>query len=172
MDEKEIEGKNILFLKGKKENSEINHYANLKDKNNISNISLNLFIKKIAKNNLRNIYHLLYESFLEQFSIFLSTNILIEKTINAFNYYKEKESKEYPELVNLLNNIVSKKYKLFENDSDIIKKLSNFYHGIQNQPWLKDYLKQDTLSIDYILSNEKEEFEILLNIQYLREKKI
>jgi len=160
VDEKEIEGKNILFLKGKKENSEINHYANLKDKNNISNISLNLFIKKIAKNNLRNIYHLLYESFLEQFSIFLSTNILIEKTINAFNYYKEKESKEYPELVNLLNNIVSKKYKLFENDSDIIKKLSNFYHGIQNQPWLKDYLKQDTLSIDYILSNEKEEFDL------------
>ena len=160
IDEKEIEGKNILFLKGKKENLEINHYAKLKDKNNISNISLNLFIKKIAKNNLRNAYHLLYESFLEQFSIFLSTNILIEKTINAFNYYKEKESKEYPELVNLLNNIVSKKYKLFENDSDIIKKLSNFYHGIQNEPWLKDYLKQDTLSIDYILSNEKEEFDL------------
>ena len=160
VDEKEIEGKNILFLKGKKENLEINHYAKLKDKNNISNISLNLFIKKIAKNNLRNVYHLLYESFLEQFSIFLSTNILIEKTINAFNYYKEKESKEYPELVNLLNNIVSKKYKLFENDSIIIKKLSNFYHGIQNEPWLKDYLKQDTLSIDYILSNEKEEFDL------------
>ena len=160
VDEKEIEGKNILFLKGKKENLEINHYAKLKDKNNISNISLNLFIKKIAKNNLRNVYHLLYESFLEQFSIFLSTNILIEKTINAFNYYKEKESKEYPELVNLLNNIVSKKYKLFENDSNIIKKLSNFYHGIQNEPWLKDYLKQDTLSIDYILSNEKEEFDL------------
>ena len=160
VDEKEIEGKNILFLEGKKENLEINHYAKLKDKNNISNISLNLFIKKIAKNNLRNVYHLLYESFLEQFSIFLSTNILIEKTINAFNYYKEKESKEYPELVNLLNNIVSKKYKLFENDSDIIKKLSNFYHGIQNEPWLKDYLKQDTLSIDYILSNEKEEFDL------------
>ena len=160
VDEKEIEGKNILFLEGKKENLEINHYAKLKDKNNISNISLNLFIKKIAKNNLRNVYHLLYESFLEQFSIFLSTNILIEKTINAFNYYKEKESKEYPELVNLLNNIVSKKYKLFENDSNIIKKLSNFYHGIQNEPWLKDYLKQDTLSIDYILSNEKEEFDL------------
>ena len=160
VDEKEIEGKNILFLKGKKENLEINHYAKLKDKNNISNISLNLFIKKIAKNNLRNVYHLLYESFLEQFSIFLSTNILIEKTINAFNYYKEKESKEYPELVNFLNNIVSKKYKLFENDSNIIKKLSNFYHGIQNEPWLKDYLKQDTLSIDYILSNEKEEFDL------------
>jgi hypothetical protein len=160
VDEKEIEGKNILFLKGKKENLEINHYAKLKDKNNISNISLNLFIKKIAKNNLRNVYHLLYESFLEQFSIFLSTNILIEKTINAFNYYKEKESKEYPELLNLLNNIVSKKYKLFENDSDIIKKLRNFYHGIQNQPWLKDYLKQDTLNIDYILSNEKEEFDL------------
>jgi hypothetical protein len=160
IDEKEIEGKNILFLKGKKENLEINHYAKLKDKNNISNISLNLFIKKIAKNNLRNVYHLLYESFLEQFSIFLNTNILIEKTINAFNYYKEKESKEYPELLNLLNNIVSKTYKLFENDSDIIKKLSNFYHGIQNEPWLKDYLKQDTLSIDYILSNEKEEFDL------------
>ena len=160
VDEKEIEGKNILFLKGKKENLEINHYAKIKDKNNISNISLNLFIKKIAKSNLRNAYHLLYESFLEQFSIFLSTNILIEKTIHAFKYYKEKESKEYPELLNLLNNIVSKKYNLLENDSDIIKKLSNFYHEIQNEPWLKDCLKQDTLNIDYILSNEKEEFDL------------
>lgn len=160
VDEKEIEGKNILFLKGKKENLEINHYTKLKDKNNISNVSLNLFLKKIAKSNIRKVYHLLYESFLEQFSIFLSANILIEKTINAFNYYKEKESKEYPELLNFLNNIVSKQYKLIENDPNIIKKLSDFYHGIQNEAWLKDYLKQDTLSINYILSNEKEEFDL------------
>ena len=160
IDEKEINGKNIEYLKGKNENLEINNYTHTKDKNNISNISLNLFIKKIAKDNLRIKYSLLYKSFLEQFSIFLSVDILIEKIINAFYYYKKETSTEYSELINLLNNIVSNKYNLIKNNSSVITKLKNLYEEIKNASWLKDYLKEDTLNVNYILLNEGEEFDL------------
>ena len=105
IDEKEIIGKNIEYLKGKNENLEINQYEKT-NKNNISNISINLFIKKIAMDNLRTKYNLLYISFLQQYNIFLSIEIFIEKVINAFNFYKKTNSIEYPELINLLNNII------------------------------------------------------------------
>ena len=160
VDEKEKIGKNIQFLKGKNENLEINNFTNTKGKNNISNISLNLFIKKIAKDNLRTKYYFLYRTFLEQFSIFLSTDVIIEKIINAFNYFKKETSNEYPELLNLLNNIVSIKFNLIKNNSQIINKLKDFYSQIVKATWLKDYLKEDTSSIYYILFNEGEEIDI------------
>ena len=182
VDEKEIVNKNIEFLKGKNDNLEINYYTHIKDKINISNISINLFIKKIAKDNLRNNYSLLYKSFLEQFSIFLPTNIIIEKIINAFYFYKKQTSNEYSELINLLNNIVSNKYNLIKNNSEIITKLKYFYSEIKNSPYLIDYLKQDTLSINYILFNEDEEFDLNFakysisqrkkNMVYIKEKTI
>ena len=160
VDEKEIKGKNIEFLKGKNENLEINNYTHTKDKNNLSNISLNMLIKKIAKDNLRTKYSFLYKSFLEQFNIFLSADIIIEKIINAFNYYKKESSIEYPELINLLNNIISKTYNSIKNNSEIITKLKNFYNEIKEASWLKDFLKEDTLNINYILYNEEEEFDL------------
>ena len=160
IDEKEINRKNIEYLKGKNENLEINNYIHTKDKNNISNISLNLFIKKIAKDNLRIKYSLLYKSFLEQFSIFLSVDILIEKIINAFYYYKKESSIEYEELINLLNNIVSNKYNIIKNNFAIIIKLKNLYEEIKDALWLKGYLKEDTLNVNYILFNEGEEFDL------------
>ena len=160
VDEKEKIGKNIQFLKGKNENLEINNFTNIKGKNNISNISLNLFIKKIAKDNLRTKYSFLYRTFLEQFSIFLSTAVIIEKIINAFSYFKKETSNEYPELLNLLNNIVSIKFNLIKNNSQIINKLKDFYSQIIKATWLKDYLKEDTSSIYYILFNEGEEIDI------------
>ena len=160
VDEKEIKGKNIEYLKGKNENLEINNYTHTKDKNNLSNISLNMLIKKIAKDNLRTKYSFLYKSFLEQFNIFLSANIIIEKIINAFYYYKKESSIEYPELINLLNNIISKTYNTIKNNSEIITKLKKLYNEIKNATWLKDYLKEDTLNINYILCNEGEEFDL------------
>ena len=182
IDEKEIVGKNIEFLKGKKENLEINYYTHTKDKTNISSMSINLFIKKIAKDNLRNNYSLLYKSFLEQFSIFLPTNIIIEKIINAFYFYKKETSNEYSELINLLNNIVSNKYNIIKNNSEIITKLKKFYSEIKNASYLIDYLKQDTLSVNYILFNEDEEFDLNFakysisqrkkNMVYIKEKTI
>ena len=159
-DEKEEKGKNIEFLQGRNENLEINNFENTKNKNNLSYISLNLFIKKIAQDNLRTKFSLLYKSFLEQFSIFLSVKIFIEKLINAFYFYKKETSQEYPELINLLNKIISNKYQSIRDDKNIITKLKQLYKEIIDATWLKDYLKQDTLNIQYIIENDEDEFDL------------
>ncbi len=160
VDEKEIKGQNIEFLQDRNENLEINSFENTKNKNNLAYISLNLFIKKIAQDNLRTKFSLLYKSFLEQFSIFLSINIFIEKIINAFYYYKKETSQEYPELINLLNKIISNKYQSIRDDKNIITKLKQLYTEIKDAAWLKDYLKQDTLNIQYIIENDEDEFDL------------
>jgi len=161
IDEKEIIGKNIEYLKGKNENLEINQYENT-NKNNISNISINLFIKKIAMDDLRTNYNLLYISFLQQYNIFLSLEIFIEKVINAFNYYKKLNSIEYPELINLLNTIILDEYKTIETNENLISKIKSLYKEIKDSEFLKDYLKEDTLNVYFILFSENEEFDLNL----------
>ena len=162
LDEKEIIGQNIEFLKGKNENLEINMFEGTKDKNNISYISINLFIKKIAIDNLRAKYNLLYCSFLHQYTIFLSNEILLEKIINAFYYYKKVNSIEYPELINLLNTIILNKYDIIRNNENLISKLKSLYKEIIDAEFLKDYLKEDTLNVYYILFNENDEYDLNL----------
>ena len=125
---------------------EINQYENT-NKNNISNISINLFIKKIAMDDLRTKYNLLYISFLQQYNIFLSLEIFIEKVINAFNYYKKMNSIEYPELINLLNTIILDEYKTIETNENLISKIKSLYKEIKDSEFLKDYLKEDTLNV-------------------------
>ena len=156
IDEKEIIGKNIEYLKGKNENLEINQYENT-NKNNISNISINLFIKKIAMDDLRTKYNLLYISFLQQYNIFLSLEIFIEKVINAFNYYKKMNSIEYPELINLLNTIILDEYKTIETNENLISIIKSLYKEIKDSEFLKDYLKEDTLNVYFILFSENSE---------------
>lgn len=159
IDEKEIIGKNIEYLKGKNENLEINQYEKT-NKNNISNISINLFIKKIAMDNLRTKYNLLYISFLQQYNIFLSIEIFIEKVIKAFNFYKKTNSIEYPELINLLNTIILDKYKTIEKNENLMAKIKSLYKEIKDSEFLKDYLKEDTLNVYFILFNQKDEIDL------------
>lgn len=59
-----------------------------------------------------------------------------------------------------LSAITLKRYESSGKISKIYSQLKNFYTEINNQSWLKDYLKQDTLSINYILFNEEEEFDL------------
>jgi len=160
IDEKEIIDHNIQFLKGKNENLEINMYEGTKDKNNISYISINLFIKKVAMDNLRTKYSLLYRSFIHQYNIFLSNEIFIEKIINAFYYYKNTTSIEYPELINLLNIIILNNYNLIRNNNNLISKLKTFYKNIKDAEFLKDFLKEDTLNVYYILFNQNDEYDL------------
>ena len=160
IDEKEIIDHNIQFLKGKNENLEINMYEGTKDKNNISYISINLFIKKVAMDNLRTKYSLLYRSFIHQYNIFLSNEIFIEKIINAFYYYKNTTSIEYPELINLLNIIILNNYNLIRNNNNLISKLKTFYKNIKEAEFLKDFLKEDTLNVYYILFNQNDEYDL------------
>ena len=163
-DEKEIIGQNIEYLKGKKENIEINQFENANTDNiniyNISNISINLFIKKIAMDNLRLNYNLLFKSFLEQYHIFLQIDIFIEKIINSFYYYKKKNSIEYSELINMLNIIILDKYKSIEQNEYLISKLKDLYKEIKNASFLKDFMKEDTLNVYFILFNQKDEIDL------------
>lgn len=159
IDEKEIIGQNIEYLNGKNENYEINQFEN-KNKINISNISVNLFIKKIAIDNLRTKYNLLFRSFLQQYHIFLSIEIFIEKIINAFYYYKKENSNKYPELINLLNIIVLDKYELMKKNENLMSKLKLFYKEIKDDDFLKNSLKEDTLNVYFILFNESDDFDL------------
>ena len=96
---------------------------------------------------LRTKYNLLYISFLQQYNIFLSLEIFIEKVINAFNYYKKMNSIEYPELINLLNTIILDEYKTIETNENLISKIKSLYKEIKDSEFLKDYLKEDTLNV-------------------------
>ena len=80
-------------------------------------------IKKIALEDLRTKYNMLYKSFLEQFSIFLSVDIFTEKIMNAYYYYKNNNSISCPELINLLNIIILNKFSLIEKNEKLISKL-------------------------------------------------
>ena len=160
IDEREIIGENINYLKEKNKNYEADLFENKNNNNNISFISINLFIKKIAIDNLRAKNSLLYHSFLQQCSIFLAMDIFIEKIINAFYYYKNKNSKEYPELVNLLNIIFLNKYHMIEKNENLITKLKKFYNEVKDGEFLENYQKEDTLNVYYLLYNENDEYDL------------
>ena len=70
IDEDEQKNKNIFFITNETELNNLNYY-NKKNKCNISYISLNLFIKKLCTENLKEKYPILYKSFLEQYHEFL-----------------------------------------------------------------------------------------------------
>ena len=156
IDEIEIIGKNIEYLKGTNENFEINKFENT-NKNNISYISIDLLIKKIALEDLRTKYNMLYKSFLEQFSIFLSVDIFTEKIMNAYYYYKNNNSISCPELINLLNIIILNKFSLIEKNEKLISKLKKLYKEIKDDNSLINSIKEDTLNVYFILFNEKDE---------------
>ena len=159
IDENEIIGQNIEFLKGKNENVEINQFENTK-KNNIASISINLLIKKIALDNLRTNYNLLYISFLQQYNIFISLDIFIEKIMKAFYYYKKVNSIGCLELINLLNNIIVNEYSLISQNEKLMTKLQELYQLIKDNTNMKDFLKEDFLNVNFILFNENDELDI------------
>ena len=159
IDENEIVGQNIEFLKGKNENFEINQFENTK-KNNIASISINLLIKKIAMDNLRTNYNLLYKSFLQQYKIFISLEIFIEKIIKAFYFYKKVNSIEYLELINLLNNIIANEYSSIVQNEKLMTKLKELYQLIKDNKEIKNPLKEDFLNVYFILFNENDELDL------------
>ena len=110
--------------------------------------------------NLRLNYNLLFKSFLEQYHIFLQIDIFIEKIINSFYYYKKKNSIEYSELINMLNIIILDKYKSIEQNEYLISKLKDLYKEIKNASFLKDFMKEDTLNVYFILFNQKDEIDL------------
>ena len=185
IDEKEIIGKNILYLdnpkntnniktisknnsKAKNQNqNEINNdnIKNDKNENNISYISLDLLLQKIALENFRKKNPYIYNSFLQQFIYFLPLEIFIKKIINAFTYYNDNKIKvNSSDLVYLLNDIIFRNYEEIKLNENLIEYLNNFYTKIKNIKFDYNKVNQELITIDYLLfknyysSNGKDKF--------------
>ena len=160
MDEDEKKNENIFYIENETELNDLNYYSK-KNKCNISYISLNLFIKEICTGNLRTKYPILYKSFICQYQEFLSVPSLIEKILDAMDFYIKKMGIEIPDLVSLLNKIISTQYKKIENNSELIEKVVDLYKNIKKLDWIDDSLEKEIENVNFILSsNASDDFDL------------
>ena len=159
-DEDELKNQNIFFIENETELNDLNYYSR-KNKCNISYISLNLFIKEICTGDLKNKFPILYKSFINQYQEFLTIPSLIEKIIDAMNFYIKKMGIEIPDLISLLNKIISTQFKRIENDDDLIEKIKNVYKDIKQLKWVGDSLGKEIDNVNFVLSeNTSDEFDV------------
>ena len=160
VDEDEEKNKNIFYIENETELNDLIYYSK-KNKCNISYISLNLFIKELCIENLRTKYPILYKSFINQYQEFLSVPLLIEKILNAMDFYIKKMGIEIPDLISLLNRIISTQYKKIENNTELIEKVINLYKNIKQLEWIDDSLEKEIDNVNFILSsNSSDEFDL------------
>ena len=161
VDEDEKKNENIFFIENEKELNNLNYYSK-KNKCKISYITLNLFIKKLCTENLKNDYPILYKSFINQYQEFYSIPALIEKIIEAINYYIKKINIEIPESISLLNKIISNQFKNIEDNSELIEKLKILYVEFKDISWINEPLKKEIENVNFILSssNNDNEFDL------------
>ena len=161
VDEDEKKNENIFFIENEKELNNLNYYSK-KNKCKISYITLNLFIKKLCTENLKNDYPILYKSFINQYQEFYSIPALIEKIIEAINYYIKKINIEIPESISLLNKIISNQFKKIEDNSELIEKLKTLYVEFKDISWINEPLKKEIENVNFILSssNNDNEFDL------------
>ena len=159
IDEDEIQNKNIFYIENETELNNLNYYGK-KNKCNISYITLNLFLKKLCTENLKENYPILYKSFLEQYQEFLQIPSLIERIIYVFEYYNQMNI-EIPDLILLLNKIISNQYKKIQDNESLIQKLIEIYKVIEDLPWITDAIQKEIDNINFILSsNSSQEFDV------------
>ena len=159
IDEDEIQNKNIFYIENETELNNLNYYSK-KNKCNISYITLNLFLKKLCTENLKENYPILYKSFLEQYQEFLQIPSLIERIIYVFEYYNQMNI-EIPDLILLLNKIISNQYKKIQDNESLIQKLIEIYKVIEDLPWITDAIQKEIDNINFILSsNSSQEFDV------------
>ena len=159
IDEDEKIGENVIYIEKEKELNNLNYY-NKKNKCNISYITVNMFIKKICTENLKNKYPILYKSFINQYQEFLSIPSLIEKIIQAFDYYTKKINIEVPDLLDLLNKILSTQYKKIEKNENLKSKLKSVYKEMKSLTWIDIASQKVVDNINHILtSNNNDEFD-------------
>ena len=160
VDEDEKKDVNIFYIENEKELTELSYYSK-KNKCNISFISLNLFIKEICIGSLRTKYPILYKSFESQYQEFLSVPSLIEKILDSMNFYIKKIGIEIPDLVFLLNKIISTQFKKIEDNKELIDKINNLYKSIKKLEWISGSLEKEIENVNYILSsNSNDDFDL------------
>ena len=160
VDEDEKKDVNIFYIENEKELTELSYYSK-KNKCNISFITLNLFIKEICIGSLRTKYPILYKSFESQYQEFLSVSSLIEKILDSMNFYIKKIGIEIPDLVFLLNKIISTQFKKIEDNKELIDKINNLYKSIKKLEWISGSLEKEIENVNYILSsNSNDDFDL------------
>ena len=152
VDEDEIKNKNIFYIENETELNNLNYYSK-KNKCNLSFISINLFIKKLCTESLKDKFPILYKSFLYQYQEFLPIPSIIEKIINAFNYYHKQMNIEIPDLVTMLNKIISSQFKNIQDNEELTEKLKEVYKEIENLDWINDAVQKEIENINFILSS-------------------
>ena len=160
-EENEIKGKNILFLDNQRNSNNIHRNNSItktdSNESNISFISINLFIKKIAFENFRNNYPDVMKCFMQQFKYFIPINKLIKKLISAFNFYR-KLNKNSTELILLLDEIILENYYSIIEDKSLIEQIKNFYSQVINIKWNNLQVKEHIKTINSFLLNK--DFEV------------
>ena len=161
IDEEEIEGENISYIKDKNELNQIMNYSTEEGGKtcNISFMSVNLFIKKIALGEIKSKYLILLKCFLAQFYLFIPLDTIILKIINALEYYLTSFKKETPDLIELINTIISSQYEKIKSNNELLEKIRNIYKKIEWVPWLDKFLIKDINNIKEILSEDNSEFD-------------
>ena len=160
IDEDEKKNINIFYIENETELNNLSYYSK-KNKCNISYISLNLFLKKICTENLKTKFPLLYKSFLSQYQEFLPIESFIEKIMNAMDFYIKKMGIEIPDLISLLNKVISTQYKKIENNDELIDKLVNLYKDIKKLEWITEPLEKEIDNVNFILSsNASDDFDL------------
>ena len=160
VEEKEEEGKNILYINNNSTDNNYNKYEDWKKLNKnyreISYMSLNLFIKKVAVEYFCNYYPILYKCFLDQFKYFLPIPLIIEKIINAFDFYKKSINLNSSNLLTLMNKIIFTNLDAIKgNHSEIIPLITTFYKKINDLVWDNPYIYIDIETILYLLNNNE-----------------
>ena len=160
VDEDEQIDKNIFLVENESDLNNLNYYSK-KNKCNISYISINLYIKKLCTENLKDKFPILYKSFISQYQEFLPISTLVEKLIEAFDYFYGKMKIEIPDLIRLLNQILSKQFKEIEKNEQISEKLKNLYDNLDNIHWIDESLRKEISNVDSILSsNTNDDFDL------------
>ena len=160
IDEDEKKNQNIFYIENEHELNNLSYY-NKKNKCNIAYISINFFIKKLCTENLKNNFPILYKSFINQYQEFFPLPSLIQKIIQAFNYYTKKINIEIPDLICLLNKIILNQYKKIENNITLIEQLKNLYKDLEKLEWIDGPLQKEIDNVNFILSsNSSDDFDL------------
>ena len=178
IDENEIHGKNIQYAEVGKINNFVKgtfkkNLVNFENESPISFMSINLFIKKIALYNFRINYPILYKAFLQQYKIFLSIPLFVEKIMQAFELYYNKNNKITSELINLLNKVISENYEKIKEDFILLGKIKNFYYYMKEYIFTESEtgLEKDIDNIYYILFEPDSEEDINYSRRFVMERR-
>ena len=178
IDENEIPGKNIQYAEVGKINNFVKgtfkkNLVNFENESPISFMNINLFIKKIALYNFRINYPILYKAFLQQYKIFLSIPLFVEKIMQAFELYYNKNNKITNELINLLNKVISENYEKIKEDFILLGKIKNFYYYMKEYIFTESEtgLEKDIDNIYYILFEPDSEEDINYSRRFVMERR-